>query len=628
MWENFFKQKRAQKGLEIEDSIMTITQKEKAIIELPFKRKGLSIFWWVIILSLGGLLLRIFYLQYFQGAHYAKVAKGNRVRSITIKAPRGIIVDKYGKILAKNIPSLDAVIVPGYLPKKSAQKKVVADKLAELLEINSGKLKITLESQEAKSFKPILIKKNITQSQALIIVAKRNEFPGVFIEKTAIRSYDNGIIFAPIIGYDGKITNKELKKHPKYSLTDYIGKTGLEKEYEKELKGINGANQMEIDSLGKVKKNLGIINPQCGDELILNIDEALQKKIYDSLQDILQKTKTKMAAAVAIDPRNGGVLAMVSVPSYDNNLFAQGINNYDFQSLMNDKNLPLLNRCIAGEYPPGSIIKPAVAIAGLSEKVITPKTIINGLGGVLRIGSYRFRDWRAHSPSDIKMAIAQSNDIFFYTIGGGYGSIQGLGMDRMKKYENLLGLGKLTNIDLPGEAGGLIPSQEWKKEKIGERWYVGDSYHAAIGQGYVTVTPLQLANYIATIANGGTLYSPRVVNRIKKSDGQEKIITPQIIRSNFIQPNIIKTVREGMRMTVTSGTAQTLKFLSTPIAGKTGTAQFGTQGKTHSWFTAFAPYNNPTIAIAVLVEGGGEGNSAALPVVKDTLQWYFSSKTK
>jgi len=628
MLEKFFKKRRAQKGIEIEDSIMTVTQKEKAIIELPFKRRGLSLFWLGIMLALIGLWGRVFYLEYFRGAYYAKVARSNRIRSIIIKAPRGIIVDKYGKILAKNIPSLDAVVIPGDLPQSSVVKKNIADKLSELLKMNSGKLRIILENQDTKSFNPVLIKKNITQDQALIIVARADEFPGIFIEKTAIRAYENGTIFAPIIGYDGKITTQELKKEVGYSLTDYIGKTGLEKEYEKELKGVNGANQVEIDSLGRVKKKLEAIKPQCGDELILNIDEALQKKIYDSLQEILEKTKTKMASAVAIDPRNGGVLAMVSIPSYDNNLFAQGITIHDFQSLINNKNLPLLNRCIAGEYPPGSTIKPAIAIAGLAEKVINPQTIINGLGGVLNIGSYHFRDWRAHAPSDVRLAIAQSNDVFFYTVGGGYGNIQGLGMDRMKKYENLLGLGVPSGIDLPGEAKGLIPSKEWKKQKIGERWYVGDSYHAAIGQGYVTATPLQMANLVATVANGGTLYSPRIVNRIKKNNGQEKIITPKIIRSDFIQPNIIKVVQEGMRMTVTSGTAQILKNLPIPIAGKTGTAQFGTQGKTHSWFTAFAPYNKPTIAIAVLVEGGGEGNSAALPVVKNVLEWYFQYRSE
>ncbi|HHE45830.1 MAG TPA: penicillin-binding protein 2, partial [Candidatus Moranbacteria bacterium] len=459
---------------------------------------------------------------------------------------------------------------------------------------------------------------------ALVIMAKAQELPGVFIEKTAIRFYDNGAIFSSIIGYDGKITKKELDQNSEYSLTDYIGKTGLEKSYEKELRGINGKKQLEVDALGRVKKDLGAISPIPGDDLILNVDEDLQKKIYDSLQEILQKTKTKMAAAVAINPQNGGVLSMVSLPSFDNNLFARGITSQEFNALISNKSLPLLNRCISGEYPPGSTIKPVVAIAALSEGIITPTTIINGLGGRIKIGSYYFRDWRAHAPSDVCSAIAESNDIFFYTIGGCYGKIKGLGIDKMKKYENLFGLGRPTGVDIPGEASGLIPNKSWKLKTIGEKWYIGDSYHAAIGQGYVTVTPLQLTNYIATIANGGNLYSPRIVNRIKTNSGQEKIVTPKLVRSQIVNPDIIDVVKKGMRMTVTSGTAQALKTLPVAVAGKTGTAQFGTQGKTHSWFTAFAPYNHPTIAITVLVENGGEGNSAALPVVKDVLQWYFT----
>ncbi len=605
---------------------MTVTQKEKASIELPFERKTLSFFWYLIIIVLLGLVGRVFYLDFFQGDYYAKISKGNSTRSITIKAPRGIILDKYGKILVRNIPSIDAIVMPNELPQNSAQKKNIADEVANILEMNSGNVEIMMDSQNTKSSSPVLLKENISQDQALILAEKRNDFPGVELEETAIRQYENSQIFSPIIGYDGKITQKEMVYNPGYLMTDYIGKAGLEKSYEGSLRGKAGATQVEVDSLGNAKRIVGVINPVPGSDLVLNIDSDLQKEIYDSLQETLQKTGTKTAAAVAIDPRNGGVLALVSVPSYDNNLFAQGITNDAFQKLISDKDLPLLNRAIAGVYPPGSTIKPAIAAAALSEGTITPSTIISGLGGALHVGAWSFGDWKAHAPSDVKMAIAQSNDIFFYTIGGGYGNIQGLGMSRMKKYDNLFGLGELTGIDLPGEVSGLIPDEQWKLDKVGEKWYIGDSYHAAIGQGYVTVTPIQLANYIATIANGGTLYSPRIVNRIKNNNGQEEIVAPHVIRSNFIASDIMQTVREGMRMTVTEGTAQVLKSLPVEVAGKTGTAQFGSEGKTHSWFAAFAPYDNPTIAIIVLVPGGGEGNSAALPVAQSALQWYFTQK--
>ena len=364
--------------------------------------------------------------------------------------------------------------------------------------------------------------------------------------------------------------------------------------------------------------------PISGSDLFLNIDEELQKRLYDSLSANLEKTDTKTAAAVAIDPRTGGVLAMISLPSYDNNLFAQGISNSDYQTLVQDKNLPLLNRTINGEYPPGSTIKPAVAAAALAEGTITPDTIIQGMGGRINIGGFSFGDWKAHGPSDVRTAIAESNDIFFYTIGGGYGPIQGLGMDRMKKYENMFGFGKATGIDLSGESIGLIPSEQWKLDKIGERWYIGDSYHCAIGQGFVLATPLQLADYTAAIANGGTLYQPRIVNSIKSGDGKIQNIPPVILNQNFLSKDILNVVREGMRKTVTDGTAQPLKTMSVAVAAKTGTAQFGSEGKTHGWFIAFAPYDNPEIAVAILAEGGGEGYSTGVPVTKDVFDWYFS----
>jgi penicillin-binding protein 2 len=627
MFKQYFKNKRMKKGAEIEDSIMTITQEEKAIIEAPFKKQGLAIVWYLmvfLILALGG---RMFYLDYYKGQYYDDVSRGNRIRSIAIKAPRGNILDKNGKVLARNAPSMDAIIIPSNLPTDQGDIKKIAQEVSDILGMNSGNVEAILESQDRKSPDPVLLQENISQDQALVLAEKANELPGIFIDKTAIRSYENAAEFAPIIGYDGKITRDEMSKNKGYLMTDYIGKAGIEKSYEAQLRGVYGAEQMEIDSSGNVKRDLGTIEPQPGSDLVLNIDGDLQKKIYDSLSGILEKSGTKTAAAVAIDPRNGGVLAMVSLPSYDNNLFANGISNDDYKNLITDPNLPLFNRATSGEYPPGSTIKMAVASAALTEGVITPSTIIDGLGGNLQVGNFHFGDWTAHAPSDVRTAIAQSNDIFFYTVGGGYGNIGGLGMSRMKKYENLFGFGSPTGIDLPSESDGFIPDEDWKLQKFGEKWYIGDSYHCAIGQGFVTVTPLQLANYVAAIANGGTLYAPRIVSEIKNPDGQETSVQPKIIRSNFIPSDVIQVVREGMRQAVTGGTAQPLKDLPVAVAGKTGTAQFGVGGnQAHGWFVSFAPYDNPTIALAILVEGGGEGFSSAEPVAKDVYQWYFGGR--
>ncbi len=602
---------------------MTITQKEEAIIEVPFARKSLIMFWYLIIIILCLLVIRVAWLDIAKGEHYAELSRGNRIRSISIKAPRGKIMDRFGNILVRNVPSIDVVVIPNDLPQDAGSKHRISEILSSLLNMDMGNVETALENQNKKSLDPILLKENISQDEALILSERAKDLPGISLENTATRNYEESAIFSTLIGYDGKITREELSKNEGYVMTDYIGKAGLEKYYEKELKGKNGARQVEVDSAGNVKKNVGIINPNPGSELVLNVDRGLQKIIYDSLSADLEKAGSRKGAAIAINPRNGGVLAMVSFPSYDNNLFARGISNDEYKNIITDKDLPLLNRVVNGEYPPGSTLKPVVAAAALSEGVIEPSTIIDGLGGSLTIGNFRFGDWKVHGPSDVRTAIAESNDIFFYTIGGGYGNIEGLGMSRMKKYENLFGFGSPTGIDFSGDSNGFIPDEQWKQSALKERWYIGDSYHAAIGQGFITATPLQLANYTAALANQGTLYVPRIVNKIKKSNGEETHIMPRILRKDFISPDVLKVVRDGMRQTVESGTAKSLGTLPVKVAGKTGTAQFGTEEKVHSWFISFAPYEDPEIAMLVLMEGIDENRGSSVSVTRSALEWYF-----
>ncbi len=626
MFRRYLRNKRIEKGIEIEDSIMTITEREEAIIERPFKKKNLEIVWIIGMIFFGILLSRVFYLDIIKGSYYAELSRDNRIRMVILKAPRGKIFDKFGNILVNNAPSVDAVIVPSDLPEDSSERNSVIEKIASILGLEKDKILSFVNNQPKKSVSAVLIKENIDQDQILILAEKHKQLPGLVLENSGIRKYENGLIFSSFVGYDGKITKNELDVNPRYYMTDYIGKAGLEKQYEKELRGAHGSRQVEVDSMGNIKKDLGVINPEPGSDLILNIDEGLQKKIFDSLTVYLEKSNTKTAAAVAIDPRTGGVLAMVSFPGYDNNLFAKGISSNEYRELIEDKNLPLFNRAVNGEYPPGSTLKPAVAVAALAEGIITPETTVNDSNGAIYVGAWRFGDWKTHGTVDMKKAIAESCDVYFYALGGGYGGIGGLGMDRMKKYENLFGFGEMTGIDLPSEKSGFIPSEQWKKDVVGEKWYIGDSYHSAIGQGFITATPLQLANYTAAIANGGTLYSPRLVNKIKKSNGEEKIIRSEIIRKDFVSGEILKVVKEGMRQTVTEGSARSLNTLPVEVAGKTGTAQFGTENKTHGWFISFAPYENPEIAMVVLAEGGGEGSSSGVPVTKEVFDWYFSKR--
>lgn len=605
---------------EIADSVL-LSGSEVGRIETPFNKNLLNIFWVLILFSLAFLFGRTVYLAVAKGDYYRAVAKENRMRVSYIKAPRGKIFDRSGNVLVYNVPSLDLIMdARGF----DSEFKLSAEALDKIKKIFPDRYDEFMENLKNKNKEDnfILLLENINQKEALLVMESYQKLLGIQVTKTAIRDYVDSLIFSNIIGYEGKIKKEELQENPDYLMTDSIGKRGLEKYYEKDLRGEAGKINVEVDSMGHVVRELGVINPQAGSDLVLNIDSQLQKKIFDSLSGVLEKEKLKAGAAVALDPRSGAVLAMVSVPSFDNNLFSRGISSEDYSRLLNDESKPMFNRAIAGEYAPGSTFKPMMASAALAEGIINSSTQIESKGGI-NVGGWFFGDWKVHGFTDVKKAIAVSSDVFFYSIGGGYGSIRGMGIEKIKKYANLFGYGELSGVDLNGEVSGFIPTEKWKEEKFGEKWYIGNTYHSSIGQGYVTATPLQVANSVAVVANGGTLYRPRLVSQIKKAD---KTIynKSEIIRNGFIEPDILKTVREGMRMTVTEGTAQLLNTLPVEVAGKTGTAQFGNEKKAHGWFVSFAPYENPEIVMVVLVESQEEDGFNAVPVTNEVYNWYFS----
>lgn len=610
---------------EIDDAVLTASEGDAAKIEWPLDRSLLRIFFLLIVLLLLILMGRVLYLNVVEGAEYRETAERNSLRALVIPAPRGIIYDTYGKPLLHNNPSMDAILTPADVPMEREKQDEMKRVLRETFAIEGALLDELFDrlGENRRSTAPLLLKEKVTQEEALIFLGRSRDLPGVTLYRTTHRSYVDGLIFSHVLGYEGKIKKEELKEHPDYLMTDSIGKEGVERSYEKYLRGNHGFRRVEVDAFGQVKKELGTLQPEPGSDLILNIDADLQKKIFDSLQALLEKQDLKRAAAIAIDPRNGAVRALLSLPSFDNNLFADGISSEEYRSLAEDPSEPLFNRALSGEYPPGSTIKPVMAVAALTEKVVGEDTQIESRGGI-SVGNFFFGDWKAHGFTDIRRAIAVSSDVYFYSIGGGYGSVPGLGMERMKKYENLFGYGEKTAIDMPGEADGLIPDPTWKKEKIGERWYIGDDYHAAIGQGFLTATPLQILNSVAAIANGGTLYAPQIVSQVRSGNGKVTPMPGRVLRDKFADPDILRIVREGMRQTVTEGTAQPLNSLPVEVAGKTGTAQFGRENKTHGWFVSFAPYNDPTLAMIVLVEGQGEEGYNAVPVTQEVYEWYFS----
>lgn len=608
----------------------TFDQQESAA-EMAFslwreKRKKRENFFLVFVSLIFLLMIgRLFYLQVLKNDTFEKMADQNRIKKVSIKAPRGIIESKDGVILAQNIPSFDAVFVPADLPKKYSEREKIYSQLGEVLSLNNDFISSMIENSDFSSNKAFLIKENIGYEKAMILLEQREKFTGIYLEETAKREYPEGLAFSSILGYDGKITKEELKKYPNYKLTDYIGKDGLEYSYEDKLKGEDGENYYEVDSLGKIKDQIGSRSPVVGKTLKLYLDAGLQKKSFEVLQKIMNENPdAEGATLVAIDPRNGGILALVNVPTYDNNFFAGGISHENYVALIEDERKPMFNRAISGEYPPGSTFKTIVALAALEEKIVSKDTVIN-CSGAISYGSWVFPDWKVHGPTDLKKAIAESCDVYFYAVGGGWNGITPLTIDKMGSYAKKFGLGDTLGVDLPGEAKGNIPDREWKFKQTGEKWYLGNDYHFSIGQGFALVTPLQMANAIATIANNGKLFRPSLVEKILDNKNNEEKLNPELIRSNFISQENLKIVQEGMRETVasSSGSGRLLNDLKVATAGKTGTAQFGAEGKTHSWYVSYGPYENPEIAMAVLVEGGGEGHSWALPATKEIYHWYF-----
>lgn len=611
--------------MEIDDAVLTITEKDAARLEAPLHR-GLARwfrgFCAVVLVLLGA---RVFFLNVVKGGYYQDIAVRNSVRNVLLSAPRGLIFDRYGKQLVRNVPSMELIATPADLPSSEEDRRALIERLRNLIAFDSDEWSSSVLSAGGVFSLPIVLKTSLTQDETLLFSARASEFPGISLERSAVREYQDGLIFSHILGYEGKIRKEELDEYPEYLPIDSIGKQGIEKSYETELRGKRGADRVEVDSRGTIKKALGVFDPEPGNDLILNIDADLQKKLFDSLSTTLEKAELRKGAAVAIDPRDGSVLALVSLPSFDNNLFAGGIDSENYAGLVHDNALPLFDRALSGEYPPGSTIKPFLASAALAEGVVTPNTQIESRGGIT-VAGFSFGDWKAHGFTDVRHAIAVSSDVYFYSVGGGYGNIRGLGMEKMNEYEELFGFGSETGIDIPGEKTGFLPTAAWKEDKLGERWYIGDTYHASIGQGFVLATPLQLADATAAVANGGTLWKPRVVGQIRLRDGSMQSVAPEAIRRNIVDSSILKTVREGMRMTVTEsvGTAQSLASLPVAVAGKTGTAQFGAEKKTHGWFESFAPYDNPTIALVVLIEGQENEGYFAVPVTKDVLSWYFT----
>jgi penicillin-binding protein 2 len=586
------------------------------------------IFTALVVIIFCALLLRLWYLQIIQGSYFADLSKNNRIRLVRVKSPRGIIYDRNHIPLVTNRPSFDAGLV---LEDVQDDLNDIMNRLSGLLKVETGELKSVI-SRKHQPFQPILLKQDISFEEVARLEEDKIDLCGIHVQVRPVRSYPFGQLAAHLLGYVGEISESQLKNllYQKFKLGDFIGQAGVEKEFNSVLTGTDGGKQVEVNAQGRELTVLGGIEPEPGLNLILTIDSKLQL-----LAEKLMEGKT--GAIIALNPNNGEVLCLVSKPSFDPNKFAVGISQTDWNNIINDLNNPLQNRVIQSQYPPGSVFKIVMAVAGLENKIVDEETTIS-CNGTFRLGRGRYDCWKwgGHGPTQIHKALVHSCNVFFYNVG------HLLGIEKIADTAYKMGLGRATGIDLPNEKIGLVPTPQWKYNSIGEKWQPGETISISIGQGFLSATPIQLANMVSAVANGGIIYRPLIVNRIVTADGQTKrIYHPEVLARVSASDSTLEIVRQGLYGVVNEqGTGGRARIPGLNVAGKTGTAQVVSKKavaetdeddipdelKDHAWFVAFAPVEAAEIALAILVEHGGHGGSACAPIARELIKEYLKPK--
>jgi len=577
---------------------------------------------WGIALLLVVIFSVSFKFGVFDHAQYAGLALQNRSSNFSVPAPRGIITDATGQSLVKNTPSFDLLAVSKevkLLLKEPAQIAAVAKALN--VDVDELSQRITEQSTVTSVF-PVTLDMSKDQVLAIQYLAP----PGMYVVPDVKRSYVDGSMFSQIVGYIGKVNKDDLTSDPYYMITDSVGRLGIESQYEKYLRGDHGRLFFGDTT------DVADVDATTGDTIILNINADLQRELYVQTKKILAEAGLSRGAAIIQNPDNGAVLAMVSFPTFDNNTFVKGLSQKQYDSIFNNPARPLFNRVISGLYNPGSTIKPLMGLMGLEEHIITPNTTIQDCVSITIPNpynpdvSYIFKNWRVDLGAfNLRRAIADSCNIFFFSVGGGFGKIVGLGVERIVHYLQSVLADDILGIDLTGEASGFVPTPDWKESNRGEQWYQGDTYNISIGQGDLSVTPLWLNAYISAVANGGTMYQPQVAYRITDIDGNIiKNIQPQVLAKMPFSDANLAEIKSDMQETVISGTAGIFKDIPVSVAAKTGTAEVAKGRSINSLFTAFAPANNPEISMTVLIEGSASNQGYALRVAHEVFKWYFA----
>lgn len=637
------------------------------------KRSPRVILLGLLVAGVFGLLaLRVWQFQVVEGTYYRAQAVQQSTRLVTIAAPRGIIYDAHGVPLVRNVPSFNVLLIPAYLPDDREAAEDVLIRLAWLLDMpyaTSGPrpsgggaqlgLREMVEQAGFTSYRPLVVKRGVDRETAFLVAQQSLLLPGVSIEVESVRHYPYGPLVSQIVGYLLPVPGgrDEYYRALGYDpATDRLGAAGVEATYEEALRGRKGRQIVEEDVMGRTIRVIAdLASPEPGGNVYLTLDLELQKFVEEALRRGMEKAKNSpRGVAIVMNPRTGEILAMVSLPTYDNNLFTPGVSPLELarelERMYADPHRPLLNHAISDQLPPGSVFKLVVAAGALQEGVLTPYTHLSCPGTIVVPNKYfpndpgraqTFHCWKlsGHGALDVVGGIAHSCDVFFYKTGGGFeeAHFKGLGVSRIAQYARLFGLGEQTGVELPAEATGTVPTADWKRLTFGESWSTGDTYNLSIGQGFLTVTPLQLLNVINAIANGGTLYRPRIVHHVTDAEGNlVQPFEPQVIRELPIEAEHLALVREGMHGAVEYGTAYRTKIEGVYVAGKTGTAQFcddimcGTPGKydqpEHAWFAAYAMREGaeePEVSVLVFLYNGGEGSTRAVPVAHEILKYYF-----
>lgn len=629
----------------------------------------------VIVLTFAVLSVQLWRLQIVEGEQYRLRANDNRLSILSLDAPRGVVYDRRGTVLVRNRPGYSVKLVPADVPEDELQRESMFALLASLLDIpvsvdaeaekrnrdDKGTLPLVFPPPPERPqegirqiyeegllvpYRPLTLKTSVDQETASLIQEMLVRLPGVQVSIEPVRQYLHGPTTTHVLGYVGRIPEEGLQEYESqgYNPNDRVGLTGVEASYENQLRGQKGQKTVEVDVAGREIRAIGPrIEAVPGHNLILTIDVELQRVMETALRKGMDAARASSAVAVAMNPKTGEILGMVSLPSYDGNLFSTGISVEDYLRLSLDKSRPLVNHAVGGQYPPGSIFKVIPAAAALEEGAIDPNHQFI-CKGTMWVPNRYFPDdpemaqpfycWNrdGHGLVNLNVGLAESCDIYFYQLGGGYGGFEGLGLDLLAQYAREFGLGERTGIDLPGESRGLIPSAKWKRLTYSETWVTGDTYNMTIGQGFVLATPIQMLNATAAIANGGTLYRPQLLREIVDVDDNVlRPFQPEVIRQVPVSQESLELTRQGMLATVQWGTAKDMNLPQVVVAGKTGTAEFpgprDHKGRlpTHAWFTAFAPYDDPQIALIVFVGGGGEGSLVAVPIAREILEYYFAT---